>query len=366
MHKYYLMYEKYKLALSILLFTNNDKLVFIYFCKYILIVGNKETDILLKDPIFKNIFTSFMSRYNIKIIPDQEVATANLRIDFIIDLSKISDSEMLKYAPYKYLTIYSIGEFKSINDFFNTGDFFRTIGKLNIFLSNIYGYKKNKSDLPKIKPEDISVVFIISGHKKLPKFYGENYLDALEILEKGIFKIKAVVFNSIIIILSDVIELNKYNYPLGMFTTNNFDNFINMATQMNDNFILTYALILYGDKVRRHKKTMAMLEEKGYQIKESIEKIGLDRVIAEVGLDRVIAEVGLDKVIAEVGLDKVIAEVGLDKVIAEVGLDKVIEEVSPGAIIDILIKNPNIKKSLTDNDRKKLIKLIHILTDGPD
>ena len=144
--------------------------------------------------------------------------------------------------------------------------------------------------------KSISGILIISGHINLPKFFHKNF-EVIE-LEAGIYRIETTINHSILFVLSSSIELNNFNYYFGLFTSKNFDKFKEIAIQNNDNFILTNAHILFKDKIESDDKAMEVLNRKGYTIRESIESLGLGRVIEEVGLGRVIEEIDLKDLVA--------------------------------------------------------------------
>ncbi len=270
-----------------------------------------------------------MSRYGIEVSTEMDVPSANMRVDFLI--SNFKDDTLKQHSPFKYFTPEVVGEFKSENDFFEIGDLFATIAKLHFYLASRHGYMGSTSKRMSIVPKDLCVVIIVSGHRSLPARLVQTY--HFEELEKGVYRMKTTTFHSVIIILSKEIVLSSHNYFLGMFVTSRFAEFLEIAASVSDNFMLTVAHILFRDQVIKDEKAMEVLDKKGFTIKESVEALGISRVIDEVGLKRVVEEVGLKRVVEEVGLKRVVEEVGLKRVIEEFGMEKIFNEYSMKEIV---------------------------------
>ncbi len=259
-----------------------------------------------------------MSRYGVEVTTEMDVPSANMRLDFLI--SNLQDEELKQHSPFKYFTPEVVGEFKSENDFFEIGDLFATIAKLHFYLASRYGYKGNLSKKTGMAPQDLCVAIIVSGHKSLPTRIAQTY--NFEELEKGIYRLKTTTFHSVLIILSKEMVLSPHNYFLGMFVTERFAEFLEIAVSMSDNFMLTIAHILFRDQIVKDEKAMEVLDKKGFTIKESVEALGISRVIEEVGLKRVIEEVGLKRVLDEVGMEKIFEEYSMKELLEHLSEDQ--------------------------------------------
>ncbi len=285
-----------------------------------------------------------------------------MRIDFLI--SGFTDDELILYSPFKYFTPEVVGEFKSETDFFASGDFFATIAKLHYYLAENHGYMGTRTSGVKIDPMELSAVFIISGNRSIPNLIEKKYNP--ERLERGVYRIRTTTFNSVLIILSREIELTSHNYFLGLFVTSRIEEFLKIAVTMSDNFMLTIAHMLFKEVVGKDKKAMEVLNRKGFTIKESVEALGISRVVNEVGLEKVIDAVGLEKVVGAVGVEKVIDAVGLEKVIDAVGVEKVIDAVGVEKVIDeaglenVLkeVAPEDLVKALSNEKKEELRKLL--------
>ncbi len=276
-----------------------------------------------------------------------------MRIDFLI--SGFTDNDLILHSPFKYFTPEVVGEFKSETDFFGSGDFYATIAKLHYYLAASHGYMGSKTTGVKIDPMELSAVFIISGNRSIPNLIEKKY--SPEILERGVYRISTTTFHSVLIILSKEIELPTHNYFLGLFVASRIDEFLKIAVSMSDNFMLTIAHMLFKEVVGKDKKAMEVLNRKGFTIKESVEALGISRVVNEVGIESVIDAVGIESVIDAVGIESVIDAVGIEsvidaidieEVIDKVGLDNVLEEVEPEDLV----------KALSNEKKEKLRKLL--------
>ncbi len=253
-----------------------------------------------------------------------------MRIDFLI--SGFTDNELILHSPFKYFTPEVVGEFKSETDFFGSGDFFATIAKLHYYLAARYGYMGSKTTGVKIDPMKLSAVFIISGNRSIPNLIEKKY--SPEILERGVYRISTTTFNSVLIILSKEIKLTTHNYFLGLFVASRIDEFLKIAVSMSDNFMLTIAHMLFKEIVGKDKKAMEVLNRKGFTIKESVEALGISRVVNEVGVESVVDAVGIESVIDAVGIESVIDAVGIESVVDAVGIESVIDAVGVEKVID--------------------------------